>query len=169
MLCREVKSRVLVVDDEHLIADTLALILNQKGFETTAVYSGEQAVEAAMAIKPQVVISDIMMGTMNGIEAAILIRDGVPGCHFLLISGHPNTSALLDNAGAHGNSFDVLAKPIHPQDLLEHIQALRLTQTNTLPLQNVQQLRGVDRFGKELKGTAVAEGVVEQVWGRCVA
>jgi CheY-like chemotaxis protein len=118
------KPRVLVVDDEHIIADTLALILSQSGFETTAVYSGEQAVEAARAFNPQVVISDIMMGTMNGIEAAILIRNAAPACQFLLISGHPNTSELIRLARANGNCFNVLAKPIHPQALLDELQAL---------------------------------------------
>lgn len=121
---RGVNSRVLVVDDEPIIADTLALILNQRGFETTAAYSGEQAVAAAIALKPGVVISDIMMGSMNGIQAAILIRDGVPGCKFVLISGHPSTTELLKVATDEGNAFSVLAKPVHPQAIIEHLSRL---------------------------------------------
>jgi CheY-like chemotaxis protein len=47
------RSRVLVVDDHHLIADTLALILTGHGFDATAVYSGEQAIEAASILNPE--------------------------------------------------------------------------------------------------------------------
>jgi CheY-like chemotaxis protein len=118
MIRSDLKSRVLVVDDERLIADTLALILNQKGFETTAVYSGEQAVETAKEIQPDVLISDIVMGKMNGIEAAILIAQSIPGCKILLFSGQPASADLLGLAKSAGHSFDVLAKPVHPEVLL---------------------------------------------------
>ena len=118
MIRSDLKSRVLVVDDERLIADTLALILNQKGFETTAVYSGEQAVETAKEIQPDFLISDIVMGKMNGIEAAILIAQSIPACKILLFSGQPASADLLGLAKSAGHSFDVLAKPVHPEVLL---------------------------------------------------
>ncbi len=66
--------RVLIADDEKIIADTLALILNLNGFEATAAYSGEQAVETARTLRPNALISDICMGKMSGIDAAVLIQ-----------------------------------------------------------------------------------------------
>ena len=123
MTTNSAKTRVLVVDDEQLIADTLVLILNQKGFHAIAVYSGEQAVDTALALKPNVLISDIVMGQMNGIEAAILISKYIPDCRILLFSGQPASGELLGMAKLAGHEFDVLAKPVHPEALLELLAA----------------------------------------------
>ena len=112
------KPRVLVVDDERVIADTLAIILNQNGFEATAVYTGSAAVERARASQPDLVISDVIMPDMNGIEAAIQIRQMLPKCKILLFSGQAATADLLEKARAQGHEFELLAKPVHPQDLL---------------------------------------------------
>ena len=71
----QAKPKVLVADDERVIADTLAIILNQSGFEATAVYNGEKAVETARTLRPDMLISDVIMTDMNGIDAAITIQD----------------------------------------------------------------------------------------------
>jgi CheY-like chemotaxis protein len=117
------KPKVLVVDDEHVIADTLAIILNQAGFEASAVYSGNDAVEQARQQKPELVISDVIMDDMNGIEAAIHIRKFLPECKILLFSGQAATADLLENARAQGHEFEILAKPVHPQDLLAKLRS----------------------------------------------
>ena len=74
MTVKKGKPKVLVVDDERVIADTLAIILNQHGFDASAVYTGTAAVERARSVKPDLIISDVIMPDMNGIEAAITIR-----------------------------------------------------------------------------------------------
>jgi CheY-like chemotaxis protein len=117
------KPKVLVVDDERVIADTLAIILNQHGFEAAAVYTGTAAVERAKVVRPDLVISDVIMPDMNGIEAAIHIRKFLPGCKILLFSGQAATADLLENARAQGHEFEILAKPVHPQDLLAKLKA----------------------------------------------
>lgn len=116
------KPRVLVVDDERVIADTLAIILNQAGYNASAVYSGTAAVEQAKSIKPNLVISDVIMPDMNGIDAAIKIRASVPACKILLFSGQAATADLLENARQQGHEFEILAKPVHPQDLLAKLK-----------------------------------------------
>ena len=63
------KPRVLVADDEQVIANTLAIILNQAGFEARAVYSGEKAIDALDTFRPDMLISDVIMTGMTGIEA----------------------------------------------------------------------------------------------------
>jgi DNA-binding response OmpR family regulator len=100
-----VKPKILVVDDERVIADTLVIILNRNGFEATAAYSGETAVELAESIQPEMVISDVIMNDMNGIDAAIHIR------------------RILEKARSHGHEFEILAKPVHPQDLLMRLRS----------------------------------------------
>lgn len=112
------KRRVLVVDDEQVIADTLSIILNHAGFDASPVYTGSAAVESARKLQPDLIISDVIMPDMNGIEAAIQIRSFLPGCKILLFSGQAATADLLENARAQGHEFEILAKPVHPQDLL---------------------------------------------------
>jgi CheY-like chemotaxis protein len=117
------KPRVLVVDDEQVIADTLAKILDLNGYDASAVYTGTAAVESARALKPDLVISDVIMPDMNGIEAAISIRGFLPSCKILLFSGQAATADLLENARAQGHEFEILAKPVHPSDLLAKLKA----------------------------------------------
>lgn len=116
------KPKVLVADDERVIADTLAIILNQSGFDATAVYSGEKAVETAQSLKPDMLISDVIMTDLNGIDAAIKIREMLPSCKILLFSGQAATADLLDRAQGQGHQFEILAKPVHPQDLLAKLR-----------------------------------------------
>ncbi len=117
------QQRVLIVDDQHLIADTLALILRQSGYEVEAVYSGESAVESAWAHKPDVMITDVVMGNMNGIEAAIRISEHLPQCRIILFSGQAAAPELVYDAEMSGHAFEFLMKPVHPTVLLQHLHA----------------------------------------------
>src|SRR5579859_1505186 len=116
------KSRVLVADDEQVIANTLAIILNQAGFEARAVYSGEKVLEALEEFQPDMLISDVIMTGMTGIEAAIATRERMPGCKILLFSGQATTADLLEKARQEGHEFEILAKPVHPTDLLAKLR-----------------------------------------------
>ncbi|HEY0307138.1 MAG TPA: response regulator [Acidobacteriaceae bacterium] len=117
------KPRVLVADDEQVIANTLAIILNQAGFDARAVYSGEKAVEAAESFQPNMLISDVIMTGITGIEAAIEVRAKLPNCKILLFSGQAATADLLEKARAQGHEFEILAKPVHPTDLLAKLRS----------------------------------------------
>ena len=119
-----VKPKVLVADDEHVIADTLAMILNQCGFEARPVYTGESAVEMIPVFEPDMLISDVIMAEMNGIDAAIRIRAMRPKIKILLFSGQAATADLLEDARTNGYEFDILAKPVHPQDLLNRLRGI---------------------------------------------
>jgi CheY-like chemotaxis protein len=117
------KPRVLVADDEQVIANTLVIILNQAGFQARAVYSGEKAIEALEEFQPDMLISDVIMTGMTGIEAAIEVRTRLPKCKILLFSGQAATADLLERARAQGHEFEILAKPVHPTDLLAKLRA----------------------------------------------
>jgi CheY-like chemotaxis protein len=113
-----------VVDDEHVIASTLALILNHAGFEAHAFFSGQAAVDSLEKLQPDLVITDVVMPGMSGIEVAIIIRTKLPKCRILLFSGQAATTDLLEKARAQGHAeFEILAKPLHPTDLLEKIRS----------------------------------------------
>jgi CheY-like chemotaxis protein len=119
----DAKPKVLVVDDERVIADTLAMILNQSGFEARAVYSGEKALELARTFEPDMLISDVIMADLNGIDTAIRIREELPRIKILLFSGQAATADLLEKARTQGYEFEILAKPVHPQDLLTKLRS----------------------------------------------
>ena len=77
----------------------------------------------AKALKPDMLISDVIMTDMNGIDAAIKIRGMLPSCKILLFSGQAATADLLDRARVQGHEFEILAKPVHPQDLLARLRS----------------------------------------------
>jgi CheY-like chemotaxis protein len=116
------KPKVLVVDDERVIADTLTMILSHSGFEARAAYSGEAALELVAEFQPDMLISDVIMGNIDGIEAAIRIRTMRPGIKILLFSGQAATADLLKAARAQGNDFEIMTKPVHPKDLLKRLR-----------------------------------------------
>lgn len=117
------KPKVLVADDERVIADTLAMILNQSGFTAQVAYTGEKALEMAEEFQPEMLISDVIMAGLNGIDAAIKIREILPNIKILLFSGQAATADLLEKARERGYEFEILAKPVHPQDLLAKLRA----------------------------------------------
>ena len=115
---------IVVVDDERRIAETLALILNSKGYAAEAAHDGASALEICGQRVPDLVVSDVVMPCMNGIELAIAIRQEFPGCHILLFSGQAETSEILQDAKRRGYDFELLAKPLHPEQLLARIKEL---------------------------------------------
>ena len=113
--------RVLVVDDEHIVADSLVLILRSRGFNSRAAYSGEDAAEQALAWNADVVISDVIMGKMDGIALALYLGQALPACKVLLISGNIATEQLLSDSKKLGHEFPILAKPFHPDSVFEFL------------------------------------------------
>jgi DNA-binding response OmpR family regulator len=122
MMNNQATPRVLVLDDEKVIANTLALILNRSGFEAQAVYTAEAAVQSALDFSPDVLISDVIMDGATGIDAAIRISEMAPNCRVILFSGQAATADLLEGARASGHRFELLIKPVHPRTLLERLK-----------------------------------------------
>ena len=117
--------KVLIADDEIIIADTLGLILRQGGYECRVAYSGRAALEQSLDFKPALLISDVMMPDMNGVEVAIRVRELLPSCEILLLTGQAAAVDMMERARAAGHGFEILNKPIHPDELLRCV-ALRI-------------------------------------------
>jgi CheY-like chemotaxis protein len=118
------RPKVLVVDDERVIADTLRTILNHKGFEAASAYGGQDAIDMARVWPPDILLTDVMMPGLDGIEAAIRVCSMIPACRVLLFSGDAGTPRLQSEAQARGHHFQLLRKPVHPEELLTALQAL---------------------------------------------
>lgn len=119
------KPKVLIADDERIIADTLAMILNQGGFEARAVYSSLKALELAKTFQPDTLISDVIMAEMDGVQAAIRMRSILPNLRVFLLSGQTATAELVEKANAQTYGFEVLIKPLHPKDLMEKLRTVQ--------------------------------------------
>jgi CheY-like chemotaxis protein len=114
--------KIIVVDDEPIIADTLVNILEGEGHDALAVSHGKSAVKWAKMVLPDAVISDVIMPGMDGIEAAKAIMQLLPNCRIILFSGQTAGIDLLAKARAEGYLFEVLPKPINPEKLLEKLK-----------------------------------------------
>jgi DNA-binding response OmpR family regulator len=122
--------RVLIADDERLIADTLALILNQGGFEARVAYTCQQALGVAPSFQPDILISDVLMADWNGVDAAIEMRALLPDLRVFLLSGQSATAEMVSKSTARDLGFEVLVKPVHPQELLRKLDSVALEVRN---------------------------------------
>lgn len=116
--------KVLIVDDERWTSDTLATIFNIAGYEARPVYSAEEALEVMVTWQPALVILDVVLPKMNGIDLAILLAGRQPSCQILLFSGNPNTAQLAGAAAQSGHPFEILEKPVHPDLMLQKASRL---------------------------------------------
>ena len=119
-------ARVFVVDDEPVIASTLAAILKLNGYAATFFTSAREALAAAQSRPPDLLISDVMMPGLSGVDLAIQVKTECPACKILLFSGRASTRDLLEDARRQGHDFHLLQKPIHPSAILARIKTLAL-------------------------------------------
>ena len=118
-MTRRIKIRIFVVDDESAIASSLASVLNFYGYETTSYTNPCEALKAACENPPDLLLSDVIMPSMTGIELALQVQRFCDDCKVLLFSEQAATADLLR---ARANNFDLILKPVHPVDLLKRIQ-----------------------------------------------
>lgn len=118
------KPKLLVVDDERTISDTLGQIFAMNGYEVRVAYSGEQAAEMIAEWRPLVAIVDIVLPKMNGIDLALLLCSQYPEARVLLLTGQTTASDLVQGAEQNELKFEVLPKPIHPEVILEEVARL---------------------------------------------
>jgi DNA-binding NarL/FixJ family response regulator len=118
-----VRIRILIVDDHNLVAEGLeALVSAQAEFEVVGrAANGLDAVREALALKPDVVLMDMSMPNINGIEATRAIRKSLPGTHVIVLSVHPDADYVQRamEAGAQG----YLLKRTAARNLVKAIRA----------------------------------------------
>jgi len=143
------KARILVVDDEQISAVTLSAILRETGYETQTAFSGEEAVEVAKAFSPDLLLSDIWMNSMSGIEAATRIAAKLPNLKIMFLSGDATMLDVLQ-ASPERIVYSFMLKPARVPDLLNAIAymlpeamataAAAPTEAGTHPLLNAARL-----------------------------
>ena len=116
------KPRVLIVDDDQVIATTLSMILNRSGFDAVEAFSGPQALELAAASSFDILVTDVMMEPLNGVELAKAFCELYPHARIFLISGTTEAAATILADFECTHSFPLLKKPIYPADLIERLR-----------------------------------------------
>ncbi len=111
--------KALVIDDDQMTADTLAEILQLHGFETTALYSGEQALRWAETIRPDIVLSDIVMQQVNGIDTAKALRRIHPQVRIILFTASAISAIARKRIEELG--FEFLQRPLHPSEVIAQL------------------------------------------------
>jgi CheY-like chemotaxis protein len=113
---------VLLVDDEPLIVDTLTEILEGAGFFVLPAYDGWIALEKVAHYRPDYLLSDVLMPKMNGVELAMAVRKMYPSTRIMLFSGQAGISDILLDGQKQGFEFELIAKPLHPFKVIEHLR-----------------------------------------------
>jgi DNA-binding NtrC family response regulator len=111
-------SRIVIVNEQHVIGSTLVALLQMKGFSARYFTHALEALTAARSEAPDLLISDVMMPDLSGIDLAIRMKEQCPTCEVLLFSGHASNVALLRIANERGHNFHLLFRQVHPNDVL---------------------------------------------------
>ena len=138
---KEDRPVVLIVDDERIIADTLSMILGKNGYRVMTAYEGYTALKLACQFAPNLLLTDVAMPGMTGIELAIEVTQMIPSCKILLFSGHATSMDLILEARDKGYDFDLVTKPLHPSDMLRHVsECLAFSRFEGNPVSNYSAL-----------------------------
>ena len=127
------KSRVLVVDDDPALAEMLTIVLRGEGFDTAVVGDGTRALPAVRELRPDVVLLDLMLPGMNGIDVCRAIRteSGVP---IVMLTAKSDTVDIV--LGLESGADDYVVKPFKPKELIARIRA-RVRRTETEPAEQL--------------------------------
>jgi two-component system response regulator MtrA len=175
------KSRVLVVDDDPALAEMLTIVLRGEGFDTAVVGDGTRALPAVRDLRPDVVLLDLMLPGMNGIDVCRAIRteSGVP---IVMLTAKSDTVDIV--LGLESGADDYVVKPFKPKELIARIRA-RVRRTETEPAEQLAigdvtidvPAHQVARAGEQIALTPLValarkprqvftrEVLLEQVWG----
>jgi two-component system response regulator MtrA len=127
------RARVLVVDDDAALAEMLTIVLRREGFDTAVVGEGTKAMSALRELKPDLVLLDLMLPGMNGIDVCKAIRaeSGVP---IVMLTAKGDTVDVV--LGLESGADDYVVKPFKPQELVARLRT-RLRRTEADPAEQL--------------------------------
>ena len=117
--------RVLVVDDDRLVADTLTLIFKRNGFVAKAAYSAEEALRSSREFVPHLLLCDVTMPERDGLSLVEDMTREMPACRILVLTGfYSNLKIVREHASKLSRPLGILTKPCQPSELLREVAAL---------------------------------------------
>jgi DNA-binding response OmpR family regulator len=148
------EGRILVVDDEKKIVESCRLYLEHAGFEVVCAYNGEQALEEARESRPDLIVLDLMLPRVDGLEVCRRVRAGSPVPILMLTARSTEEDKL---AGLNLGADDYLTKPFSPRELVARVRAiLRRAPPAGMPLRFGALEVDFDRHEVRLSGERVA-------------
>ncbi|MHB9864181.1 response regulator transcription factor [Streptomyces sp. YIM S03343] len=114
--------RVLVVDDEPSIRDAVATALRYEGFDVDEAATGRSALESATGHPPDVVILDLMLPDVDGIQVCRMLREAGQDCHVLFLTARNNVANKVTGLGAGGD--DYITKPFSLAEIVARANAV---------------------------------------------
>lgn len=118
------KQKILVVDDEQDILDLISYNLNKEGYQVYTASNGKLAIDKAKEVSPDLIILDVMMPVMDGIEACRIMRSMPEFKHTFMVFLTARSEEYSEIAGFHVGADDYIAKPIKPRALMSRINAI---------------------------------------------
>jgi CheY-like chemotaxis protein len=120
--------RVLIVDDDRLVADTLTLIFERNGFAAKAAYSAEEGLESSREFAPNLLLCDVTMPGRDGLALVEDVTREMPACRILVLTGfYSNLMSVREQARKLSRPLGILTKPCQPSELLREAAALLAT------------------------------------------
>jgi len=118
--------RILIVDDERDIIELLSYNLAREGYEVAVAYDGEQALAVASAFKPEIVLLDIMLPKLDGVEVCrqLRLQEAFRDTSILFLTARAEEYSEV--AGFEAGADDYITKPIKPRALLERLKAVHV-------------------------------------------
>ena len=114
------RQRILVVDDDASLAEMLTIVLRGEGFDTAVIGDGTQALTAVRELRPDLVLLDLMLPGMNGIDVCRVLRadSGVP---IVMLTAKTDTVDVV--LGLESGADDYISKPFKPKELVARVRA----------------------------------------------
>ena len=120
--------RVLVVDDDRLVADTLALVFGRSGFEARVAYSADEGLVCAREFAPDLLLCDVTMPGRDGLTLLTDIAEEQPACRIIMLTGfYSNLKDMREHASKLPRPVGILTKPCQPSELLREAETLLAT------------------------------------------
>jgi two-component system alkaline phosphatase synthesis response regulator PhoP len=132
--------KILIIDDEEDIIDIVAYNLKKEGYIVHSAYNGKEGVELAKKIIPDLILMDVMMPEMDGVEACMLIREQESLQHTLIAFLTARGEDYSQIAGFDAGADDYITKPIKPRVLVSRIKALLRRLGANIPAQSQSTL-----------------------------
>lgn len=120
--------RVLVVDDDRLVAETLALVFEKSGFESRVAYSADEALGIAREFAPDLLLCDVTMPGRDGLSLVNDITHEFPACRIIVLTAfYSNLKMVREQASKLPRPLGILTKPCQPSELLREAEAMLAT------------------------------------------
>ena len=133
-------AKILVVDDEQDILELIRHSLNKEGFEVHIAMNGQQAIEKAKQIIPDLILMDVMMPIMDGMEACRQLKEDPTTKNISIVFLTARSEEFAELAGFEAGADDYVAKPIRSRVLLSRIKALLRRQNGSSPREESQKI-----------------------------